>query len=952
MPTTKTISQIGNTKFELVKDTSGLNTHDAFRFTVDDKTSNPNSPKTVMYISSEPTGSSAPTPLSSSGRVTMSNTRTEGATSTNSADVDGDIGIGGKILIREGTGTGTATRAAIYAEKDTTTSDNHRLIIDPYKEDDDDNSDSANSGTVYIRGNLIVEGDKTILDTAEHITSENLLGINAIRDTNGNTTGGAATVAGIHVYSGTSNTQFLYNFGTSRWRTAAASAGSLNDLEAKNIYIADLAATGTSTLTTVDINGGNIDGTAIGDETPNTAKFTTLEASGTSTLTTVDITGGNIDGTAIGSTSSSSAKFTTLDASGTTTLTTLTTTGNASVGGTLGVTGAATLASTLDVTGDLGVTGATTMTALTTTGNASVGGTLGVTGATTVSTLTSTGNASVGGTLGVTGATTVSTLTSTGNTSVGGTLGVTGAATLASTLDVTGDLGVTGATTMTTLTSTGNASVGGTLGVTGAATLASTLDVTGDLGVTGATTMTTLTSTGNASVGGTLGVTGATTMTTLTSTGNASVGGTLGVTGAATLASTLDVTGDLGVTGATTLTTLTTTGNASVGGTLDVTSALTAASGNFGTGSVTAGTFTGNLTGNVTGQVSSISNHSTSDLSEGTNLYYTDARARSAISLDTGETFLKYNNSTGKLSTDPAAHFLGGLGDVTLTSVAGSDILTYDASASKWVNSDSLTIKSTAGANFSNQTGSIVTEGGLVIKSTQALDISGASQETALVCMGGAYFADLTYSTKLSCGEEANLGPFTLSKRDSANSNPDQHSIIFTDNRSGDTTHRIFDVEYGTDTGGNANYKRNLGDDTIHVVSRGVSARTIGNIVPVELSSSGGRSSTKTISATVTTAPLHADILNYYSGKAFAAGKCVVALTNGTHSSVAMFSFSVCASVLTMVLDQEVHSSSAVLNVDYDSSGTIDLNLGTASSAVYCVKVLPIMTSDSITEQV
>lgn len=600
MPTTKTISHIGDTKFELVKDT-----YDAFRFTVDDKSSNPNSPKTVMYISSEPTSSSA---LDASLVV----------------GGDGDIGVGGKILIREGTGTGTATRAAIYAEKDTS-SDNHRLILDPYREDDADNSDSTNNGTVYIRGNLIVEGNKTILDTAEHITSENLFGINAVRDSGGNTTGGAATAAGIHVYSGSADTQFLYNFVTSRWRTAAATASSLNDLEAKDVYITD----------------------------------------------------------------------------------------------------------------------------------------------------------------------------------------------------------------------------------------------------------------------------------------------------------------------------------------------LTAASGDFGTGNVTAGTFTGNLTGdvtgNVTGQVSSIANHTTTDLSEGsTNLYYTDARARSAISLDTGETFLKYNNSTGKLSTDPAAHFLGGLGDVTLTSVAGSDILTYDASASKWVNSDSLTIKSTAGANFSNQTGSIVTEGGLVIKSTQALDISGASQETALVCMGGAYFADLTYSTKLSCGEEANLGPFTLSKRDSANSNPDQHSIIFTDNRAstGNTTHRIFDVEHGTDTGGNANYKRNLGDDTIHVVSRGVSARTIGNIVPVELSSSGGRSSTKTISATVTTAPLHADILNYYSGKAFAAGKCVAALTNGTHSSVAMFSFSVCASVLTMVLDQEVHSSSAVLNVDYDSSGTIDLNLGTASSAVYCVKVLPIMTSDSITEQV
>ena len=38
------------------------------------------------------------------------------------------------------------------------------------------------------------------------------------------------------------------------------------------------------------------------------------------------------------------------------------------------------------------------------------------------------------------------------------------------------------------------------------------------------------------------------------------------------------------------------------------------------------GNVTGNLTGNVTGTVSDISNHSTSSLSEGTNLYYTTAR--------------------------------------------------------------------------------------------------------------------------------------------------------------------------------------------------------------------------------------------------------------------------------------------------------------------------------------
>lgn len=596
MPTTKTISHIGYTKFELVKDT-----YDAFRFTVDDKSSNTNSPKTVMYISSEPTTSDAPTPLSATGRVTMSNIRTEGAMSTNSADVDGDIGIGGKILIREGTGADTATRAAIYAEKDTTTSNNHRLVLDPYPVGGSSAADV--DGTVYIKGNLIVEGDKTILDTAEHITSENLLGINAIRDANGNTTGGGATTAGIHVYSGTSNTQFLYNFNTSRWRTAAENAESLDDLEAKNVYVSELTAT-----------------------------------------------------------------------------------------------------------------------------------------------------------------------------------------------------------------------------------------------------------------------------------------------------------------------------------------------------NVAAGSFTGNLTGDVTGTVSSISNHTTSGLSEGANLYYTDVRARKAISLAPGETFLQYSDETGVLSTNIAAGTL-----------SGSDILTYDSANSEWVNSNSLTLKSTDPANLANQTGSIVTEGGIVIKSEQPLDLSGASQETALVCMGGAYIADLTYTAKLKA-DETDLGPFAFSKSDSANNDPDSNAIIFTDkhrNPSGNTTHRIFDIYTAIDTSGNTLYNRKLGDDTIHVVSRGVSARTIGNIVPVELATGGGRASTKEITTTQTSVPLHADILSYYSGKTFAAGKCVVALTNGTHASVAMFSFSVCGTsqVLSMVLDQEVHSSSAVLNVDYNSSGTIDLNIGTANSAIYCVKILPIMTSDSITEQ-
>jgi len=62
----------------------------------------------------------------------------------------------------------------------------------------------------------------------------------------------------------------------------------------------------------------------------------------------------------------------------------------------------------------------------------------------------------------------------------------------------------------------------------------------------------------------------------------------------------------------------------------------------------TTGGFEGNLTGDVTGTVSSIANHSTTNLSEGSNLYYTDARARAAIS--EGSTQLAYNSSTGVLT--------------------------------------------------------------------------------------------------------------------------------------------------------------------------------------------------------------------------------------------------------------------------------------------------------------
>ena len=87
-----------------------------------------------------------------------------------------------------------------------------------------------------------------------------------------------------------------------------------------------------------------------------------------------------------------------------------------------------------------------------------------------------------------------------------------------------------------------------------------------------------------------------------------------------------------------------------------------------------------NLIGNVTGQVSDISNHDTGDLTEGTNLYYTDARARAAISVS-GD--LSYNSTTGVISyTTPTnvSTFTNDANYITLAdlSVTGDTALSYN----------------------------------------------------------------------------------------------------------------------------------------------------------------------------------------------------------------------------------------------------------------------------------
>jgi hypothetical protein len=118
--------------------------------------------------------------------------------------------------------------------------------------------------------------------------------------------------------------------------------------------------------------------------------------------------------------------------------------------------------------------------------------------------------------------------------------------------------------------------------------------------------------------------------------------------------------------------------------------------------------YVGTVTGNVTGQVSDISNHTTTDLTEGTRLYYTTARTRADVNAGTG---LTYTAATGEFKiTDTNVNFgtygtstkipqliinaQGQITSATEVSVAGVSSFTYDNTTG------SLTIGTADGNSF------------------------------------------------------------------------------------------------------------------------------------------------------------------------------------------------------------------------------------------------------------
>lgn len=170
-------------------------------------------------------------------------------------------------------------------------------------------------------------------------------------------------------------------------------------------------------------------------------------------------------------------------------------------------------------------------------------------------------------------------------------------------------------------------------------------------------------------------------------------------------------------------------------------------SGTDGTDATFTGNVTGDLTGDVTGTVSDISNHDTDALSEGsTNLYFTDARARLALS---GSTGITYNSTTGAISIDSSVVTLTGtqtLTNKTLTNPtvnAGSGTIVLPASASPaqtaegsivWdSDGDLLTVGTGSGRKTMVDTDSTQT---LTNKTLTSPTITGVSPEVTVTLTG------------------------------------------------------------------------------------------------------------------------------------------------------------------------------------------------------------------------
>ena len=237
-----------------------------------------------------------------------------------------------------------------------------------------------------VTGTVITTGDLETVTNAMltgSITASKLNG--SIPDTKLSTISTTDKVSGSAVQLAA--TSALENNNGLQLKSAAAGTGMTLTDQVLSVDVAQSQITSVGTLTSLAVDNVAIDGTTIG-HSADTDLITLADGSvtftGTTVIPTADINGGAIDGTAIGAASTSTGAFTTLAASSTlgvtgiTTLSDATQSTNTTSGGLI-VSGGAGIAKNANVGGDLNVAG-----------NAIVTGNLTVNGTTTTVNTTNT----------------------------------------------------------------------------------------------------------------------------------------------------------------------------------------------------------------------------------------------------------------------------------------------------------------------------------------------------------------------------------------------------------------------------------------------------------------------------------------------------------------------------------------------------------------------------------
>ena len=172
------------------------------------------------------------------------------------------------------------------------------------------------------------------------------------------------------------------------------------------------------------------------------------------------------------------------------------------------------------------------------------------------------------------------------------------------------------------------------------------------------------------------------------------------------------------------------------------------------TGSLSYNSTTGVISYTTPTTIASLSNHDTDDLAEGTNLYYTDARARAAISAS-GD--ISYNSATGVISfTNDAGDIeavTAGLG-LTGGGTAGSVSLAVGAGDGIDVAADAVAINTSYVRGLISASGDISYNSttGVISFTNDAGDIESVAVTAGLGLTGGGSASSGAFSATLNIG--------------------------------------------------------------------------------------------------------------------------------------------------------------------------------------------------------